>query len=111
MNQIWLQIFMVMIAGNIVKYMFTNLFVWVFADVAILGISYLLLRRYPFIDLKSSMLFLGGLTVVSVLNDLGMISGLVGNILIIALLIWMMFGRNGSNGSGQRPVNRHKWHK
>lgn len=111
MNPIWLQIFMVMIGGNIIKYMFTNLFIWVCADLAVFGISYLILRRYPFINLKPSMLFLGGLTAVSVLNDLNIINGLVANILIIALLGWMMFGRNGSSGSGNRPANRHKWHK
>ncbi|AJQ28108.1 MAG: hypothetical protein H6Q69_4457 [Firmicutes bacterium] len=109
MNQIWLRIFMVMIGGSVAKYIVVNPFIWVCIDLAILGIAYLILRRYPFIDLKSSMSFLGGLTAVSVLIDLGIISGLVGNILIIALLAWMIFGR--SRGSNNRPVNRHKWHK
>lgn len=110
MNQIWLRIFMVMIGGSVAKYIFLNPFIWVGIDLAILGISYLILRKYPFVDLKQSMSFLGGLTAVSILTDLGIISGLVGNILIIALLAWMMFGRNG-RGSNNRPTTRHKWHK
>jgi len=111
MNQIWLRIFMVMIGGSFAKYIFLNPFAWVGIDLAVLGISYLILRRYPFVDLRSSMAFLGGLTAVSILTDLGIISGLVGNILIVGLLAWMMFGGKGSNGSNNRPSNRHKWHK
>jgi hypothetical protein len=111
MNQIWLRIFMVMIGGTIAKQIVFNPFIWVCIDLAVLGISYLILRRYPFVDLKSSMLFLGGLTAVSILIDLGIISGILGPILTLALLAWMMFGRNGRNGSNNRPTNRHKWHK
>lgn len=111
MNQIWLRIFMVMIGGNIVKYLLAGSIIWVCIDLAVLGICYLILRKYPYIDLKSSMSFLGGLTAVSILTDIGIISGLVGQILMIGLLAWMMFGRGGNNSSNNRPTNRHKWHK
>lgn len=111
MNQIWLRIFMVMIGGSIVKYLFVGPILWVCIDLAVLGISYLILRRYPYVDLKASMSFLGGLTAVSILTDLGIISGLISNILMIALLAWLMFGRGGNNGPNNRPTNRHKWHK
>jgi len=111
-NQTWLQIMAVMVGGSIVKAIISNSFVWVFVDVAVLFISYLILRRYPGVDLKSSMVFLSGLTVVSVLMDLDIVGGLVGNILILALFGWMMFGRNGNNNdSPRRPTIRHKWHK
>ena len=109
MNQIWLRIFMVMIGGNVVKYIFINPYIWVCIDLAVFGIVYLVLKRYPFIDLKSSMSFLGGLTVISILADLEIISNLISSVLIMGLLAWMMFGR--SRGSKNRPVNRHKWHK
>jgi hypothetical protein len=110
MNQIWMRIFLIMIGGSIVKYLFASALVWVGIDLAVLAVCYLTLKRYPFVDLKTSMLFLGGLTVVSVLTDLGIISGLIANVIILALLAWMMFGRNGNNGP-KRPQNRHKWHK
>jgi len=111
MNQIWMRIFMVMIGGSIVKYLFVGSVMWVLIDLAVLGITYLILRRYPYVDLKASMSFLGGLTALSILTDLGIISGFISNILIVALLAWMMFGRGGNNGSNNRPTTRHKWHK
>lgn len=110
MNQVWLQIFVVMVGSSIVKYLFASSFVWVFIDLAVLAISYIILRRYPYVDLKASMLFLSGLTIVSVLTDIGLISGLIGNVLILAILAWMMFGR-GTNDVPRRPKVRHKWHK
>ena len=110
MNQIWLKIFMVMIGDTIVKYLLVGPIIWVCIDLAVFGICYLILRRYPYLDLKSSMSFLGGLTAVSILTDVGIISGLVGQILMIALLAWMMFKRGDTN-SNNRPPNRHKWHK
>ncbi len=111
MNQIWLRIFMVMIGGSIVKYLLVGSIIWVCIDLAVLGICYMILRKYPYVDLKSSMFFLGGLTAVSILTDIGIISGLVGQVLMIGLLAWMMFGRGGNNSSKNRPINRHKWHK
>jgi len=110
MNQIWLQIFVVMIGSSIIKYLFASPFIWVCIDLAVLAICYMILRRNPYIDLRGSMLFLSGLTIVSVLTDLDIISGLVGNIIILALLGWMMFGRS-DNDAPRRPKVRHKWHK
>jgi hypothetical protein len=110
MNQIWLQIFIVMIGSSVVKYLFANSLVWVCIDLAVLAICYMILRRYPYVDLRASMLFLSGLTIVSVLTDLDIINALVGNIAILAILVWMMFGRSG-NDVPRRPKVRHKWHK
>jgi hypothetical protein len=100
-----------MIGGTILKYLFVGSILWVCIDLAVLGTSYLILKRYPYVDLKASMFFLGGLTAVSILNDLGIINGLISSILMMAVLAWMMFGRGGNNGSNNRPTNRHKWHK
>lgn len=97
MNQMWFQVLAVMIVGSMIKYMFHNSLAWVVIDLAVLGIAYLLLRRDPFIDMKRSMVFLGGLTVVNVLVDLGIMSGMLGNLALLALLGYMMFGRNYNN--------------
>ncbi|MBP2628098.1 MAG: hypothetical protein H6Q68_2809 [Firmicutes bacterium] len=110
MNKIWLQIFAAMIGGSIVKSFFPNSLVWVCVDIAVLGISYLILRRHSNINLKSSMIFLGGLTVVSILTDLGMMSDMMSSLFVLALLGWMMYGRR-RNDNPKPPEIRHKWHK
>jgi hypothetical protein len=38
------------------------------------------------------MIFLGGLTAINVLVDLGIMGGMMGNIALLALLGWMLFG-------------------
>lgn len=111
MNQIWLQIFVAMIGGSIVKSIISNSWVWVFIDIAVLVICYLILRRQSNVDLKTSMLFLSGLTFVSIIMDLGIVGGLIGNILILAIIGWLAFGRGGGNNQTRRPTIRHKWHK
>ncbi len=113
MNTVWLQVLLVIVGGSLLKYVIHHPYVWVGIDLAVLGIAYLLLRRYPFVDFKSSMLFLGGLTAVNVLTDLGIIGGFIGNIIILAVVAWMFF-RSGSGGDDwrpRRPPQRHKWHK
>ena len=96
MNQTWFKILAVMIAGSMLKYLVFSTLAWVVIDLAVLGVSYLIIRRDPFTDLKHSMLFLSGLTVVNVLVDLGIIGGMIGNLLLLALLAYMMFGRNNN---------------
>ena len=110
MNRIWLQIFVAMISGSIFKSIFPDPLIWVCIDIGVLGISYMILRRHSYINLKGSMLFLSGLTVVSILTDLGMMNGLVSNIIVLALVGWMLFGRKGASGP-KPPSNRHQWHK
>ena len=110
MNKIWLQIFAAMVGGSIVKSFFPSSLVWVCVDIAVFGISYLILRRDSNVNLKSSMKFLGGLTVISVLTDLGIMSDMMSSLFILALLGWMMYDRR-RNVNAKPPVNRHKWHK
>lgn len=92
MNRTWFYILAVMIGGSMVKYILPNHFVWVLIDLAVLGVSYLIIRQNRFVDMKSSMIFLGGLTAINVLVDMGIMGGMMGNIALLALLGWMMFG-------------------
>jgi len=104
LDKIWLQVFAVMIGGSVLKYLFANPLLWVIVDLAVLGIAFVLLKRYPFIDLKKSMSFLGSLTAVSILVDLGVVDGMIGNIAVLALVAWMIY--KGGSGGGRRPRRR-----
>lgn len=110
MNKVWLQIFGAMIGGSILKGLVPNPLAWVCIDLAILGIVYLILRRHSNVDLKSSMYFLSGLTVISILTDLQMIDDMVSGICIFALVAWMFYGRR-RNGNSKPPSINHKWNK
>lgn len=94
MNQTWFKILAAMIIGSMLKYLVFSALAWVVIDLAVLGVAYLLLRHDPFTDMRHSMLFIGGLTVVNVLVDLGIIGGMIGNLVLLALLAYMMFGRD-----------------
>lgn len=109
MRQVWLHVFTVMIFGSIVKFVVPNVLLWVLADLVVFGICYLLLRRYPYIDIKKSMLFIGGLTLINILVDVNILNGLIGNIISLVLVAWVIFG-GGSKGKGQ-SILRHKWNK
>ncbi len=92
MNRTWFYILAVMVGGSVVKYVFPNALAWVIIDLAVLGIGYLILRKDRFVDMRHSMIFLGGLTGINVLVDLGIMGGMMGNIALLALLGWMVFG-------------------
>jgi hypothetical protein len=112
MNTIWIQVLLVMVGGSMLKYVFMNPWAWVAIELAILGVAYYLLRRHPYVDVKSSMMFLSGLTIVNILVDLGIIGGLLGNVLVLAVLAWMFFNSNRPGGGDDwRRKQRHKWHK
>lgn len=108
MNNVWLMVFAVMVTGSILKYVFVNQAAAVIIDLAVLGGAYFILRRYPFIDLKRSMTFLSGLTVIVVMVDLRVVDGLVGNIGLLLLMAWMFFG---PGRKPKPPRQRHSWHK
>jgi len=92
MNQIWFQVLAVMIVGSIIKYLVHSPLAWVVIELVVLGIAYLILRRDRFIDMQRSMIFLGGLTAVNILVDLNIMNGIVGNLALLALLAYIMFG-------------------
>jgi len=92
MNQLWLQVFAVMIAGSIIKDFFYSPLLWAGVDIAVLVVAYLILRRYAYyVDLRKSMIFLGVLTSINIVVDFGIISGKLANILILILLAYWVF--------------------
>jgi hypothetical protein len=109
MNQIWLKVFAAMLCGSLAKYVFPYQLLWVVIDVVVLGVAFLILRRYAFIDLKKSMLFLTAFTGVSILVDLNIIDGAIGTVVSLGLIAWAMFGSRMPNRPSGRL--RHKWHK
>lgn len=111
MSQVWVTVFGIMVVSSILKNVFYNMFILVAIDVIVLGVCYLVLRRYPYIDLAKSMIFLVGLTAINILTDVNLISNLFASILLLALLVWIMFG-DRLRPSSRRPSRlRHKWHK
>ncbi len=96
MNYTWLYIMLVMMAGNVLlAQMPISLYIpAVFViNLAVLGISYLLLRRDRFFfDLRANMLFMLGLTVINILTDLGIMSYSMSWIAFGALFVWSMAG-------------------
>lgn len=111
MSQVWVIVFVIMIASSILKNIFMNMFIWVAIDVIVLVVCYFVLRRYPYIDLGKSMLFLVGLTVINILTDIQLISGLLGSILLLVLLVWTLFGDRWRPSSRRPSRLRHQWHK
>lgn len=110
MMNVWLYFIAIMIGGSILKNLIVNPLAWVTIDIGIFGACWWLLRRYPFIDMRRTLLILGGLTAVNILCDLGLISALVANLLVLAVIAWLIFGGRGRTGGGG-PKLRHKWHK
>lgn len=111
MNQAWLMIFAIMIGSSLAKNVFVNMFVWVIIDLVVLAICYLVLKRHPYIDMQKSLSFLAGLTVVNILSDLDIIGNVVASILLLALLVWIMFGGTLRPPRSMNRRLRHKWHK
>jgi hypothetical protein len=113
MDQIWLQVFAVLIGAGILKYFSFHALTSVIIDVAALCVCYVILKRNPYVDLKKSMLVLSIFTAISLLNDIGVINDLISNVLILAILAWMIFRPGGRIGGRRRqsPSLRHKWHK
>lgn len=109
MNNIWLMIFGVMVIGNILRYIFPDPMLAAIIDLGVLGGAYLILRRYPYVDLKRSMLFLSIVMGVAVLVDLGLLHPMIGDIAMLCVLAWMFFSQGRRPGKPQRI--RHQWHK
>lgn len=97
MNKIWFQVLAAMIVGSIAKYLIFNTLAWVIIDLAVLGVAYLILRRDPFIDMKRSMIFLGGLTAVNVLVDLGIMGEMLSKLVLLGFLAYVLLGRDFNN--------------
>jgi hypothetical protein len=108
-NNVWWMILGIMVAGGILKYFFINSYIALIINIAVLVACYLVLRRYPYVDLKRSMIFLTVLTVIVIVVEFGIISGLVANIGMLALIVWMFLGPGRGPNRPSKP--RHQWHK
>jgi hypothetical protein len=108
-NNVWWMILGLMVSGSILKYFFVNPFIALIINIAVLVAAYLVLCRYPYVDLKRSMIFLSVLTIIVILTEFGIINGFVANIGMLALIAWMFFGPGRGSGKPSRP--RHQWHK
>lgn len=64
-------------------------------DLGVLGCIYVLLKEYRYINLRKTMYFLGGMTFISILMDLHVIRGDIGQLIILGIIAWMIFGRDG----------------
>ena len=106
----WLYLIAIMIGGSILKNLVFHPVAWVAIDILVFAACWFLLRRYPYVDMRRTLMLLGGLTVVNVLADLGLIGAMTANIIVLAFIAWMIFGGRGSGG-GPRTNLRHKWHK
>ncbi len=92
MTYSWIILLVLMVASNFVIGFFGSYLAVFVVNGAILAAGYYLFRRDPMIDLRSSMLFLAGLTVINVLSDLNIMSSSMANLACIVLLIWSMAG-------------------
>ncbi|MBO5244627.1 MAG: hypothetical protein J6B02_00860 [Selenomonadales bacterium] len=92
MNIVMLKVFGPLFAGAVAKMFVAQGLGWVVIDLVALGVVYLILKKYPYIDLKKAMSYLGAITFISVLVDIGMIDGALGNLAVLGMLLWMMFG-------------------
>jgi len=109
MNTVWWYVLAAIVAGSILKHLVFNPWAWVAIDLAVFAAVYLIIRRYPWVNLSRSLTFFGCLTVVNIFVDLGVVGEFVGMIALLALMGWMIFGQGG--GSGRPPRPRHPWHK
>lgn len=67
----------------------------VLVDAAFLGSIYVLLRSYRIQNLKKIMGILVFMTVISTLVEFGVLSGGVSNLVFLAVLAWLVFGKDG----------------
>lgn len=103
MQAITMQLLLVFILGGILKCFIISAFGWILIDLAILGAVYVLLRKqYPYFNLNKIMSYIAGMTLVSILVDIGFLNGHIGNLLILAILAWMFFSGGNIIGGYRR---------
>jgi hypothetical protein len=77
----------------------------VLVDIGVLWYIYQLLRRYGYVGLKRIMLFLSGITLISILVEVGVLRGDFGNLIILLAIAWILFGKDGLWGGRRRGRN------
>lgn len=91
----WIYIMLLMLAGSFILQMVPLLiyFPAVFiVNILIFIIAFILIRRDPYVEKRSNILFMAGLTVINILTDLGILSYLMSWAAFAALVVWSMFG-------------------
>lgn len=111
MNRAWLIILAVIAGSVVIKGFVMNMFLWIALDLIVCGVCYLILKRYSYVDMTKSIQFLLGLTAINILTDLQIIGDAIANILLLALLVWALFGNSLWPKSQNPKPMRHKWHK
>ncbi|MBP2631272.1 MAG: hypothetical protein H6Q70_1900 [Firmicutes bacterium] len=113
MQNITVQLLIVFIVSGLLKIIVSMIFGsgtvalvgGILIDIAVLGIIYVLMQNYRFLNIRKMMMLISGITFVSILVDLGILRGDIGNLLVLAVLGWMMFGNNGFfGGNGSRRI-------
>lgn len=111
MQNITMQLLVVFIASGVLKLMAVSLLgssafalmCGIAIDIAVVGVIYLLLKQHRYINLHKIMAVIIGITFLSILMDIGFLPGSIGNLLILAILGWMLFhGRDFFSGGGWR---------
>ena len=103
MQNITIQLLAIFIVGAILKTVAHMIFgggifgtgIGVLIEIAILGYVYLILKQYRYLNLKKIMSFLGGITAVSIFIDIGLLRPDFGNLIILGIIAWMLFGKGG----------------
>ena len=92
MSKSWIYILFLMIASNVLTGFFPYVWFMIAMDLVVLGAAYYILKRDPWVNLSSSMIFLSILTAVNILVDLRIIDLIVRNEVTLALILWSWFG-------------------
>lgn len=93
--QTWIYVMLLLMAGNFLLQMVPLLYfvpAVVLINLGVLIGSYFIFRRNPVIDIRATMLFMLGLTVINILTDLTILSYQMSWIAFAALFVWSMAG-------------------
>lgn len=91
----WIYIMLLMLAGSFILQMVPLLIYFpavLVVNILIFIITFILIRRDPYVEKRGNILFMAGLTVINILTDLGILSYLMSWAAFAALVVWSMFG-------------------
>jgi hypothetical protein len=99
-----MQLLIIFIASGVLKLIAAGIFgvgvmglmCGIVIDIAVVGVIYLLLRQnYYYLNLNKIMAIIIAITLLSILMDIGILPAGIGNLLVLAVLGWMLFNRGG----------------
>ena len=102
-NQLLMKFVLIFIGSTIIKMLVQQLLpgtvaalvLSVLVDIAFVGCIYLVLRRYNIPEFRQIMLILAGMTLVGILIETGLLSVVVGNILLLFIFLWILLRKTG----------------